>query len=96
MAVGQPKFLDNEIVRLGNKYWNKIEPSEEAIVMAVNKDNTVDIECNPGSGNALLIPKVPLMQPITTGNGLNIRVNDRVVIAYLNGCSSSPYVIGKF
>ncbi|WP_424355443.1 hypothetical protein [Methanobacterium sp. MBAC-LM] len=94
--VGQPKTLDNEIVRLGNTHWNKTEAPAEAIVKNVNIDHTVDLEFNPGSTSRLLIQNVPLMQPITTGNGLNVVVGSRVVVAFMGGVFSNPFVIGKF
>lgn len=95
-SIGEPKTLDRELKRMGDAFWNKTQPLEEAIVKNVNINNTVDLEFNPGSTSKLLIPNVPLMQPITTGNGLNVVAGSRVVVAFMGGVFSSPFVIGKF
>lgn len=100
------KGLDDEIVRLGDNYWNYVEGIKIGKVKSVG---TTTAEVYIDQLN-LTIPDAPIMQPnygthvvitnapagmtLDVHSNLNITVGTQVYIAFINGQSTSPLIIG--
>lgn len=95
--------LDDEIKRMGDTYWNYIEPIKVGRITAVGT-NTADVYI---SGTNYTEKAVPVLNPnynVTINNppsGMTVEftialsVGDNVIVAFINGQAGNPVIIGK-
>lgn len=97
----QVKFLDREIKRCGDRFWNYTEPPKIAVVTKINRGDTADILLNTPNlksiGPASLpIPNVPYILPVSGNSELNINVGTRVLVGFVDGILNAPIILGIF
>ena len=88
--------LDHEIKRIGDDYYNFVHPTRKAEVTSVNT-NTVNVYIESLEYG---YEDVPILKPCYKESGitftLDLVIGDYVLVAFVNGHSGDPIIIGKY
>ena len=91
--MGLPTLTD-QIKRMTKDWYNFTEPSAQAVITAINSDDTVNLNINGAD-----IPRnnVPVLKPCyDSPTTMNLNINDNVVVIFLMGHIANPVVVGKY
>lgn len=104
-------LLDDEIERLGNNFWNYVEPTQKAqIVGVIGEDRFIisfhDIDINNMKARVLK-PCYKDVAEVTCDNGyctlhvemskeIDLSPGDNVLVAFKRGQISDPVIVGKY
>lgn len=90
--------LDQEIIRLCKTHFNNTEPPTIATVTKVNS-TTADVKHviydEEGTLQNIIDRDIPIVKPVYGDTSLNLEIGDKVLLCFVGGTESNPYIVGK-